>query len=230
MELADFALSRHKAPPTRLGQRYCETHFLPEAGNTVVCHLDSAHPGHAAVLEARRRLKAFAGDSHFLFTPASSLHMTLFEGVIEMRRAADAWPADLDRSVSIDTATDYLMQRLRNFAPLAPFRVRVADIRPTGLALEGATQEDRQVMRAWRDALTRPFGYRHKAHESYRFHMTFAYPIAWIDDADIPAWQAEIDAILADLVAKCPVLPLRPPAFCSFADMTLFEERLLLSH
>ena len=36
--------------------------------------------------------------------------------------------------------------------------------------------------------------------------------------------------IEADIVRRAPVLELRAPAFCSFADMNWFEELLVLSN
>ena len=51
--IARFSEGQNTAPPSRLGQRYAPDRFLPEAGNTVVCHLDTLDPAHTAVLAAR---------------------------------------------------------------------------------------------------------------------------------------------------------------------------------
>lgn len=37
-------------------------------------------------------------------------------------------------------------------------------------------------MHAWRDALSAPFGYRHPDHDTYAFHITFAYQLRRLDD------------------------------------------------
>ena len=79
-ELAPFAAKNHEHPPSRLDQRYSATRFLPEAGNTVVCHLDFDAAAHSAVLDARARMQALPGAECFIYTPADSLHMTVFEG------------------------------------------------------------------------------------------------------------------------------------------------------
>lgn len=223
-----FTEGRNPAPPQRLGQRYSAERFLPEAGNTVVCHLDHRAPAHQAVLEARARMQALPGADRFLYTPVDSLHMTLFEGAIETRRTADGWPAGLDRNAPIESVTEAVREKLQDFAPLPGFAVRAVDLHPTGLSLDGATPEDTACMRAWRDALTAPFGYRHDDHDDYRFHMTFAYPIDWIPDAVAEQWSVETAAILKDLAAAAPQIPLRSPAFCTFADMTAFPEVLEL--
>lgn len=73
-----------------------------------------------------------------------------------------------------------------------------------------------------------PFGHRQPQHDDYRFHMTFAYMIDWLRDDELPAWQQMLDAELALLQREAPVLELRPPAFCRFADMNHFEELLVL--
>ena len=221
-----FLQRNNTRPPLRLAQRYTETRFLPEAGNTVVCHLDFDDPAHQHVLKARDKMRALPEADAFLYTPADSLHMTVFEGVIETRRTVDAWPAGHDRASSVESVTGLVAERLSTFTPPPTFAVRVAGLRPTGLELTGATREDDIALAAWREALTTPFGFRHADHDEYRFHMTFAYPVRWLPDDLLDHWTAEFDVILKDLITAMPVLPLRPPAFCRFADMTLFEEIL----
>lgn len=228
IEIAQFLACNNTAPPTHLGQRYDTKQFLPEAGNTVVCPLDFNVPTHGAVIEARRRMLALPGADRFIYTPKSSLHMTLFEGVIETRRIPNAWPADFDLSASVESATEVILRRLAEFSPPPGFAVRVAGLRPTGLILEGATEEDKASMQAWREELTDPFGYRHDNHDSYRYHMTFAYPIEWLPDSFRSQWESEFASILAELVDAAPVIPLRRPAFCRFADMNRFDELFVI--
>ena len=154
--------------------------------------------------------------------------MTVFEGVIDTRRKPNTWPADLGITASVESATELILARLTGFSPPPRFSVRVAGLRPTGLLLEGATNEDEATMRAWRKALTRPFGYCHDDHDLYRFHMTFAYPVKWLPDSSRSHWEKEFESILADLAEAVPVIPLKPPAFCKFANMNRFDEILVL--
>jgi hypothetical protein len=227
-ELAPYVARNHAGPPDRLGIRYDATGFLPETGNTVVCHLDRDAPAHLAVLKARARMQALPEAGKFLYTPVDSLHMTVFEGVIDTRRTADAWPEGIARTEPVASVTDLLQARLARLAPPPAFSVRAESLRPAGLILQGATPEDEAALKAWREALTQPFGYRHAEHDAYRYHMTFCYPLDWLSEAALPVWQAEMPEILADLQQAAPVIPLRPAAFCQFDDMTRFTELRVL--
>ena len=82
-------------------------------------------------------------------------------------------------------------------------------------------------MRAWRDRLAHLLGYRHPDHDSYPFHITFAYVIERLSDGVLPRWQAMLNEVAADLQRRQPVLELMPPAFCVFDDMNHFHEMLV---
>jgi hypothetical protein len=224
-----IAARNNPKPPSKLGVRYDAHRFLPEAGNTVVCHLDRSDPAHKTVLAARSAIQNLPGADHLLFTAEDSLHMTVFDGIIDTGRTADAWPAGMDLTAPVDEITNELRRRLTDFVPPPAFRVSVSSLYPGGLHLDGATAQDKANMRAWRDALTAPFGLRRKNHDTYTFHMTFAYTLQWLPDDLLPVWETALQRIEDDLIKAAPVIPLVPPAFCSFADMDAFPELLVLA-
>ncbi|TGV62187.1 DUF1868 domain-containing protein, partial [Mesorhizobium sp. M00.F.Ca.ET.158.01.1.1] len=85
--LAGFFAGSNPMPPVHLGTRYDTSgNFLIEPGNTVVSHLVSGSPSEAVVLAVRDRMMAMPDADRLAFTPVSSLHMTLFQGIIEYRR------------------------------------------------------------------------------------------------------------------------------------------------
>ncbi len=222
-----YAKSRNALPPRHLGTRYDRTGaFLPEAGNTVVCHLVAGSATEAVLTEARVRYRGMADAASLAFTPIESYHMTLFQGVIEGRRNYPYWPADMASDLPIAETTRQFTQRLERFPVLPGFNVEATMALPTGLIVEGVTPADRHAMAAWRDAFAEAFGYRHPDHDGYQFHITMAYMIDWLDDAALPGWQAMLNDVLEDIRRRAPVLELRAPAFCSFEDMNWFEELL----
>ena len=227
-ELLRFSKTHNPNSPAHLGSRYRKVGgFLPEAGNTIVCHLEKGSQTQTALIEAREKYLAMPEAPQFLFTPISSIHMTLFEGVIETRRRQDSWPGDLPLDTPIEDMTALMAARLEGFSMFDPFKVAIVDARPSGLLVDGATENDRRVMRAWRNALADLLGYRQPSHEEYKFHMTFAYAIERLEDEALPRWQAMLDEVADDIRRKAPVLELTPPAFCVFEDMNHFHELLI---
>ena len=223
--LRTFSRTEHPEPPLHLGTRYnAAGTFLPEPGNTVVCHVTDGSATQAALIDARARYLAMPEAADLAFTPISSLHMTLFQGIIEKRRKLPFWPADVPLDTPIPEMTEILGQRLKSFAGGPAFNVAVTEAAPTGLKMAGATEADQQAMREWRNRFAEVFGYRHPDHETYVFHITFSYVISRFDDAALPAWQQMLDEVVADISERAPILELNPPAFCTFEDMNHFAE------
>lgn len=226
--LSAYARSRHPEPPRHLGTRYnSRGTFLPEPGNTIVCHLVPGSETERALVAARSAYLAMPEAGQLAFTPVSSLHMTLFQGILEGRRLPPYWPADIAPDTPIDRMTELFRQRLASLPPAPAFAVRVVEALPTGLTVEGASRDDQRAMQLWRDRFADLLGYRHPDHDGYVLHITFAYMISWLDDAALPAWQEMLSEVLAHITRRAPVIDLRPPAFCSFADMNHFEELLV---
>ncbi|AZO45430.1 DUF1868 domain-containing protein [Mesorhizobium sp. M7D.F.Ca.US.005.01.1.1] len=227
--LAAFFAGSNPKPSVHIGTRYDTSgNFLIEPGNTVVSHLVTGSPSEAVVLAVRDRMLAMQDADRLAFTPVSSLHMTLFQGIIEYRRRLPYWPQDVPLDTSIDAMTRLYLERLRGFQGFGPFNIKVVEVLPTGLTVAGATDEDLRIMRAWREALAVPFGYRHPDHDAYVFHITFAYQIQRLADDRAAAWQDLFDDGLALFERQAPVIEIKAPAFCSFRDMEHFEELLVL--
>ncbi|MGO8484662.1 DUF1868 domain-containing protein, partial [Rhizobium leguminosarum] len=91
--------------------------------NTIFCHLEMGSQTQAVLIEAREKYLAMPEAPQFLFTPISSIHMTLFEGVIETRRRQDCWPGDLPLDAQIDDMIALMAARLEGFSMADPFKV-----------------------------------------------------------------------------------------------------------
>ncbi|PLK72296.1 DUF1868 domain-containing protein [Rhizobium sp. TH135] len=220
--------SLNPGPIPHLGIRYDTTgRFLTERGNTVVCHLVEGSESAAAILEARTRYTSMPRADKLAFTAPSSLHMTLFQGIIETRRALPYWPGDVPVETPVDDMTGIFMDRLAHFRSGQAFAVEVKHATPLGLVVDGVTDDDRAVLKDWRDRLADLLGYRHPDHETYAFHITFAYMIERFDDATLSAWIPFLEEVAADIRRRAPVIELRAPAFCAFDDMNHFEELLV---
>lgn len=76
------------------------------------------------------------------------------DGVLCVRRQPDYWPEGFALDMPVEETTKLFLDRLREFPPARPFRMRVGEVTPLGLVLTGATHENEQSVRALRDAFT----------------------------------------------------------------------------
>jgi len=223
-----FGAAENADAPLHLGSRYDEAGtFVSDPGNTVVAHLVPGSVTETALLAARQRYLSMADADGLAFTAASSLHMTLFQGVLDRRRETPFWPEDVPLDMPLREVTDLMLARLTGFSAGPDFAVELVQAVPTGLIVEGVSEADRQAMAEWRDRFAALLGYRHPDHERYQFHITFAYPIRWIADQRLGVWADMLDEITDTIKQQVPVLELRAPAFCVFDDMNHFQELLV---
>ncbi|EPR19045.1 hypothetical protein L905_02170 [Agrobacterium sp. TS43] len=224
-DLGYISAANHDQPPRHLGSRFnADGEFLPDSGNTVVCHLVEGSQTEKAIIATRQRFLDMAEAPQLAFTPISSLHMTVFQGVNDLRRMLPYWPSEMPLDASVDAMTDYYRDRLSAFPALPAFNMQVTGLRPVGLVMKGATAEDDRIVALWRDTFADFFGYRHPDHDIYEFHITLSYIIRWFEPECLPRWQAMLDEELEKLRAAAPVIEMRPPAFCEFKDMNHFNE------
>lgn len=225
-----FSKSRTNALLRHIGTRHTKDGvFLKEPGNTVVCHLVKGSLSAEAVLDARMRMQSLPESEKLAYTDETSLHMTLFQGIIEDRRMVPYWPEDLPLDTPIDAMTEHFIKRLQDFEAPETFKVEVIGATPNGLSVRGITAKDRDRMALWRNKLADIFGYRHPDHDRYAFHITFAYLLDRFSDEALQTWTIALTEIVEHLRETAPIIELRPPAFCAFEDMNHFEELLVLS-
>ncbi|MEO1745668.1 MAG: DUF1868 domain-containing protein [Pseudomonadota bacterium] len=219
-----FSQSYNAEPVRFIGSRLdADGTFLTERGNTVVRHVIPGSNTAAALLEMRAIMQAGPCAHKLAFTAAESLHMTVFNGVIETSRSKDTWPNDIPRDADVRDTTPIINERLEDYVGPGAFNMRTHEITPFGVTLTGATDADEATARAWRDSLPERFGYRSDGHDTYVFHTTMAYLRGWIPDDRLDEVIAFYRALTEDFVARVPVMELGPPCFCSFEDMNWFE-------
>jgi hypothetical protein len=158
-----------------LGKRFDALgRFLPEHGNTVVAQVVPGSPTEAALISLRATLQALPHAAHFTFTDVKSYHMTVFEGAVETRRKAGFWPEGVPLDLPIDDVTVRMIDRLAGWQAPPPFAMRVTEVTPFGLRLNGAAPQDETLARDWRDALSSTLSLRTPKHTKYGFHTTLA--------------------------------------------------------
>ncbi|WP_421926360.1 DUF1868 domain-containing protein [Neoaquamicrobium sediminum] len=219
-----FTAAGKDTPPRHLGTRYDRAgNFLNEPGNTFVSHIVDGSQSQKMLAEVREHLRDLPYADHFTFTPVSSLHKTLFQGVIEGRRGREYWPAALPANAAIPETTSWIDERLEGFSVKAPFRIKADMVTPLGVVVSGLTDADERVMREARDTLADRLGYRHPDHDDYTFHITLAYQLAWLPQEAEAVYLPALAAMKALLDTLPGGIELDVPAFCVFDDMEEFR-------
>ena len=225
----NFVETGKSSPPRHLGRRYdAAGNFLRERGNTIICRVVEASASAATIAGVREGLKALPFAERFAFTPVSSLHMTVFQGIVESRRCLEYWPAGMPLDMAVDDTTRLFVDRLAGFPPVRPFRMRVTSVTPLGLTLAGAAPDDERIVRWLRDEMAALLGYSHPDHFSYGFHITLAYIKRWLPAGAEEAYLPRLAELRRQFGETDDVVELDPPALCTFEDMTEFRQVVVL--
>ncbi|MEL6062141.1 MULTISPECIES: DUF1868 domain-containing protein [unclassified Methylobacterium] len=221
-----------------IGKKFtADGRVLPFPGNTIICPIGSEHPARAPLQAFRAALEAEPYAHKFTFTPPSSYHMTVFEGVVDAERRPGFWPSDLSAEAPLDACNRLFLQKLEAFdLGCAPrFRMKVMEgpgnieMRPgAGIYLVPVDDEENRRLRQLRDRLADLLKLRQPNHQAYKFHTTQTYAITPLTEAETLRYRAVRRASLEVLAAAMPVLELGAPAFCVFEDMFAFNPRLYL--
>ncbi|ACS87212.1 DUF1868 domain-containing protein [Musicola paradisiaca] len=207
----------------------------PFPGNTLICPIPLRTVASDALMAVRNTLRQQAFSHCLGFTPPSSYHMTLFEGVTLAKRQAGFWPADLPTTASLADCTRHLAGKLAGFALESdvPFRLVIADFnahRDAGatIRLTPADNQEERRLRTLRDRLADRLQIRMPDHDRYGFHITLAYLVQWMNRTESQAYRQIQTDCLRYLQQQVPVLALGVPEFCTFNDMFAFDTWLKL--
>jgi len=198
-------------------------------GFTTLCHVDPGSDAFAALVEAQEQLKAGPLASAFSFLPASSLHMTLFEGVIDYSRTRERWPAHLSTDVPISHVAKDAAQRLKGIEIAKRVCVRPVNIfAGFSVSMSGAGPADDALLRQTRNTLRGATGIHRPDHDSYQFHITLAYLLRWLDP-HAAEQIIELSEEIADMLCvKVPEMVVGPVELCRFDTMHHFETVMCL--
>ncbi|WYZ44895.1 hypothetical protein EsH8_VIII_000211 [Colletotrichum jinshuiense] len=208
----------------------------PFPGNTILIHLAASDPVFASLESLGAALASSRFSSSVALLPPSSYHMTVFEGVCDQVRQPGYWPADLPLDTPLQECTSHLEEKLSGLrlrdgdAPRPPpYDMAIAGFDPLdvgiSLRLEGRAPSVTERLRGLRGRLAAALQIRHPIHDEYGFHISVAYLLRHLDDAE----KRELEALLSAFFTGMPkTLALGAPEFCVFGDMFAFERRFHL--
>jgi hypothetical protein len=221
--------------PSGVGRKFHPNgQVRPFPGNTIVCHTASAPALTERLSELHERLRAARAARLYTLLPPSSWHMTLFDCVADEVRVPDCWPRDMPLDTPLAEVHRLFEERLKAevFAPKLTFSMRVTaagrlrngiDIR-----LQPVDTAEEQAIRTLRDRIAAVLRLRRAAHDTYGFHITLAYFIAYPGEDEAAELHNLMREEVRALEASLPPFIVGPPEFCHFADMFVFNRQFFL--
>jgi hypothetical protein len=176
------------------------------------------------------RLKQSRLSHLYALLPPSSWHMTIFEGVTEMKRKPNYWPNNLAMDASLEECTAHFEEALSNFdlQTRLPYRLKVVGMANYGLGLHIEPHPaDEATTRKLRDRLADCLQFRHPRHDSYRLHISWGYLLRYLSKEQ----KVELAELFADHFRGMPRdFELGAPELCTFEDMSAYKSVLCLEN
>jgi hypothetical protein len=194
-------------------------------GNTILCHVA---PDSATMASLQQFYKAILKEpwvTNYAMLPPSSYHMTVFDLVCDQVRKRENWTSLLPIDSPMEVVDAMVMEHWLD-APEPPQPKVMLDSLEIGdyitMRLKPKDEASDRQLRDYRDALSILFGIRHPNHESYFFHLTYAYGITSLEPSEKAAIAKFVEAWEPLLKKDLSMLALEPPVLRFFADMTHF--------
>ncbi len=221
--------------PSGVGRKFHpDGRVRPFAGNTIVCHTASAAALTDRLGRLHERLRAARAARLYTLLPPSSWHMTLFDGVTDEVRIPDRWPQDMPLDMPLAEVHRHFEERLKAevFGPKLTFSMRAT---ATGrlrngidIRLRPVDAAEEQAIRTLRDRIAAVLRLRRAAHDTYGFHITLAYFIAYPGEDEAAELHGLMKEEVQVLEASLPPFFVGPPEFCHFNDMFVFNRQFFL--
>ncbi len=194
-------------------------------GNTVLCHVAPDSETMKLLKRFQQAILAQPWVMNYAMLPPSSYHMTLFDLVCDQVRKPENWTSLLPLDASLEAVDAMVMERWLG-APEPPQSKVMLDTLEIGdyitLRLKPVDEASNQALRNYRDALSEVFGVRHPNHESYFFHLTYAYGITSLYQEETQMIAKFVEEWTPKLAKELTLLELEKPSLRFFADMTHF--------
>ncbi|KAF5523447.1 hypothetical protein CGCA056_v005713 [Colletotrichum aenigma] len=183
--------------------------------------------------ELSDKLAASKFASLITLLPATSFHMTVFEGVCDQVRKPGYWPSDLPLEAPLEECNSKFEQALGAFdlgdEHMPPYKMTVRGFDPheigIGIQLDGRTPAETVRLRSLRHKLADKLNIRHPIHDEYGFHLSVAYLLRHLTNEQ----NRELEALLHSHFEEMPQnFDLGALEFCTFENMFAFKRVFFL--
>ncbi|UUZ80477.1 DUF1868 domain-containing protein [Paenibacillus sp. P26] len=197
-------------------------------GNTIICKVDPRSKIYQELLIVRDQLQTMPWAGNYAFLPSSSYHMTVFRGVNDQVRIPEYWSTYIPLDAPLEHADKLFAEKFRSVQAPESISMEFKKLElGAGIAvhLQPKTTEDAHKLKSFRDEISEQFGVRFPDHDWYKYHITLAYNICRLTEAEeahARQCKAQIENYLQEQFG---VYESPRPRLVFFNDMFKFSEQ-----
>lgn len=192
-------------------------------GATIISHLEESNPMHMLMSEIRRRAEESNFADYLGFLPPSSFHMTVFELYCDFNRYSEKWSSRIDCLLPSSEVNRILFECVNSVTPPEQITMAIDYVDINSIRLLPADNEAVNVLRAYRNALSDATGICFPNHESYQYHMTYAYILRTLDSQAYNLCKRFIANETAEIKKKISTFTIGKPEMCLYSTMESFS-------
>ena len=194
-------------------------------GNTFICHIPKDSPQFPYLLKLREIMQSQPWAAKYSFLPPSSFHMTIFEGVCDQARKSSRWTSQLPLDAPLEKVDELLLGKWDKITKPSSFTMKARKLSIfNGITLQLLPESDavNLEIRKFRDLLSEEYGIRGPGHNSYHFHISFAYLIVKLSFSEKRKTSKFMKEYTKKISEELGIVKTSVPELTFFSDMTDF--------
>lgn len=211
-----------------IGRKFTEdgsVRFFP--GNTVISKVTEENSVYSTICHISQKFAETEGADKYAFLPWESFHMTMIQGVCEEDRRPELWSSHLSLDAPLTEVDDYFEKQFCSVHPLLKTEMIFDYIDLSNYTIlvrfQPRTEVDKKNLQTYRDEISDKFGIRFPDHDRYGFHISIAYQLWEMQEAEIAAFQKTAYLLEEGLKKKPVVFTLKQPELTFFRNMYYFD-------
>lgn len=173
----------------------------PYPGNTIICYCDPEDNAYQQAKWVQGQLAQQPFAHKYSLLPLSSMHMTVIQLLCDQAREPQRWSRKLSLDAPLTETDAFFLATVPTVPQPDTFRMAYQRLwkgtAGISLRLEPADEATAESIWAYRNAIAAVTGVRFPDHDTYAFHISLAYQIVALNQAEeqaMGAFRQQVDA------------------------------------
>ncbi|MDF2650980.1 MAG: hypothetical protein K0Q73_6785 [Paenibacillus sp.] len=192
-------------------------------GNTIVCDLSNDQNVLNEIHRIQERYRELPFSSKFVYMPIESIHMTVMELLCYFHQEKSVWSSFLDIDAPLEETDAFFAEKLETVDMPRDFAMKVESV---GFGhciwLRPADQATAERLRDFRDKVAQVTGVKFPDHDSYEFHITYAYQLMHLTPEEETHLSEVLDQISSKVKEHLDTVNTGQVLYTVFKDMSRF--------